>query len=62
VRASAILKRFADDFAGVGGVPAFLRANAPPTVPRTALEPRAITYLDYDWSLNDRARSPAGSR
>lgn len=62
VRVSPILKWFADDFAGGGGVPAFLRANAPATVPRAALEPGAIAYLDYDWGLNDRAALAGGAR
>lgn len=55
VRVSPIFKWFGDDFAGVGGVPVFLRANAPATVARAGLEPGSISYLDYDWRLNDRA-------
>jgi hypothetical protein len=54
VAVSAILKWFDDDFDSAGGVRAFLAAHAPAAA-RTALSDRntKITYLDYDWSLNE---------
>ena len=56
---SAIFKWFAGDFDRVGGVAAFLRAKAPPELkPRmSALEDAGLSYLDYDWSLNDARRA-----
>lgn len=56
---SSIFKWFAADFERGGGVAAFLRAKAPPDVkPRIAkLTDAGLTYLDYDWSLNDSARA-----
>jgi uncharacterized membrane protein YdjX (TVP38/TMEM64 family) len=58
-RVSSIFKWFAGDFAGAGGVAAFLRARAEPGLgARLArLEDTGLSYLDYDWSLNDTARS-----
>jgi hypothetical protein len=57
-RVSSIFKWFGEDFAPAGGVAAFVRANAPPAVAgRIArLEDSGLSYLDYDWSLNDSAR------
>jgi hypothetical protein len=58
-RVSSIFKWFADDFAAAGGVVGFIRAHPAATVrDRIAgLEESQLSYLDYDWSLNDRARA-----
>jgi uncharacterized membrane protein YdjX (TVP38/TMEM64 family) len=58
-RVSSIFKWFAGDFAAAGGVAAFIRARAEPGLGgRLArLEDTGLSYLDYDWSLNDTARS-----
>jgi hypothetical protein len=57
VAVSAIFKWFDDDFDSAGGVRAFLTGYAPDAA-RTALAERKtkITYLDYDWSLNEARR------
>ena len=59
-RASSIFKWFAGDFAASGGVAAFIRAKSNPDVAARlgALTDAGLSYLDYDWSLNDTARSP----
>ena len=58
-RVSSIFKWFRDDFAGPGGVAAFIRATAAPAeAARVAgLTDAGLAYLDYDWSLNDTARA-----
>jgi hypothetical protein len=58
-RVSSIFKWFRDDFAGAGGVAAFIRAKAAPAeAARVAgLTDAGLSYLDYDWSLNDTARA-----
>jgi hypothetical protein len=58
-RASSIFKWFAGDFAASGGVAAFIRAKSSPEVAARlgALTDGELSYLDYDWSLNDTARS-----
>jgi len=58
-RVSSIFKWFAGDFAGAGGVAAFIRARSSPDVAARlgALTDAGLSYLDYDWSLNDTARS-----
>lgn len=57
-RVSSIFKWFARDFEGSGGVAAFIRAKAGPEVATRirALTDAGLSYLDYDWSLNDTAR------
>jgi uncharacterized membrane protein YdjX (TVP38/TMEM64 family) len=57
-RVSSIFKWFAGDFSASGGVAAFLRAKAgSPLAGRLgALTDAGLSYLDYDWSLNDSAR------
>jgi uncharacterized membrane protein YdjX (TVP38/TMEM64 family) len=58
-RASAIFKWFARDFAAVSGGPAsFIRAKASPEVAARigALSDAGLSYLPYDWSLNDAER------
>jgi hypothetical protein len=54
VAVSSIFKWFADDFESVGGVRLFVSRYAPETA-RAALEAEdaKLTYLDYDWSLNE---------
>jgi len=58
-RVSSIFKWFAGDFAASGGVAAFLRAKAGPPLSGKlgAITDAGLSYLDYDWSLNDTARS-----
>jgi hypothetical protein len=58
-RVSAIFKWFRDDFAAAGGVAAFIRSKAGPALaPRIAgLTDAGLSYLDYDWSLNDAKRA-----
>jgi len=58
-RVSSIFKWFAGDFAASGGVAAFIRAKARPELRERlgALSDAGLSYLDYDWSLNDTARS-----
>ncbi len=57
-RVSSIFKWFAGDFATAGGVAAFIRSRTEPGLgARLArLEDTGLSYLDYDWSLNDTAR------
>jgi len=59
-RVSSIFKWFAGDFAASGGVAAFIRAKSSPGSDARlgALTDAGLSYLDYDWSLNDTARSP----
>jgi len=58
-RASSIFKWYAGDFAASGGVAAFIRAKSSPDVASRlgALTDAGLSYLDYDWTLNDTARS-----
>ena len=58
-RVSSIFKWFADDFAAEGGVAQFIRRSADrATAARlAALTDRGLSYLDYDWSLNDAGRA-----
>jgi uncharacterized membrane protein YdjX (TVP38/TMEM64 family) len=58
-RVSSIFKWFAGDFAASGGVAAFIRARSSAEVAARlgALTDAGLSYLDYDWSLNDTARS-----
>lgn len=57
-RVSSIFDWFADDFAAGGGVPAFVTRHADPAVAAqlAGLTDRGLSYLPYDWSLNDTAR------
>jgi uncharacterized membrane protein YdjX (TVP38/TMEM64 family) len=57
-RVSAIFRWFADDFAGAGGVARFIRAHArgEARMRIDTLTDGGLSYLDYDWSLNDTAR------
>ena len=57
-RVSAIFKWYAPDFESAGGVAAFIRAKAgSETGARIRmLTDVGLTYLGYDWSLNDTAR------
>ena len=56
---SSIFKWYGEDFEGEGGVATYLRENAgAETSARIAkLTDDGISYLDYDWTLNDAARS-----
>jgi hypothetical protein len=57
-RVSSIFKWFAGDFSASGGVAAFIRAKAGPGLRGSvsALSDAGLSYLDYDWSLNDTTR------
>lgn len=56
---SSIFKWFGDDFTAAGGVAAFVRGKSDPATARAVagLTDGGISYLDYDWSLNDTARA-----
>jgi hypothetical protein len=58
-RVSSIFKWFAGDFSASGGVAAFIHAKASPSLRERlgALSDAGLSYLDYDWSLNDTSRS-----
>lgn len=58
-RVSSIFKWFREDFTAAGGVAEFIRAKVdPPLAVRIAgLTNSGLSYLDYDWSLNDAARA-----
>jgi len=58
LQVSSIFKWFAEDFAATGGVVAFVKAKADGDIAArvAAFGDNDLTYLDYDWSLNDRAR------
>ena len=60
---SSIFKWFRDDFAQAGGVAAFIRAHADPAVRSKVmgLTDGGLSYLAYDWSLNDLARDEHGA-
>ena len=59
-RVSSIFNWFGGDFTASGGVAAFLRAKSGPEAAAKlgALTDAGLSYLSYDWSLNDAARSP----
>ena len=59
-RVSSIFNWFGGDFLASGGVAAFIRARSNQAVAARlgALTESGLSYLDYDWSLNDTARSP----
>jgi len=51
---SAIFKWFAGDFDKEGGVHAFLTRYAPEAARAALADSKTkITFLDYDWSLNE---------
>lgn len=58
VRVSSIFRWFADDF-GPAGVVAFLKARMEPAAASrlAGLRDGDLDWIDYDWSLNDAARS-----
>ena len=58
-RVSSIFKWFADDFAAAGGVAQFIQRRADGALAGrlAGLTDRGLSYLPYDWSLNDTARS-----
>jgi Protein of unknown function, DUF547 len=57
-KVSSIFKWFANDFDRVGGVAVFVKAKADPAVAAKVgdLTDSGLSYLDYDWSLNDTKR------
>lgn len=59
VKVSSIFKWFSKDFAVAGGVAEFIRAKAGPSLAaRLAnLSSGDLSYLGYDWSVNDAART-----
>ena len=58
-KVSSIFKWFGDDFGVVGGVSTFIRTKADPSAAAriAGLTDAGLSYLEYDWSLNDSARS-----
>lgn len=56
-RVSSIFRWFSEDWLP-GGVAAFIRAKAEPALAArlAALTDAGLSYLDYDWSLNDASR------
>lgn len=56
---SSIFKWFGEDFEGVGGVAKFVRAKSDRETGASisGLTDDGLSYLDYDWSLNDTARA-----
>lgn len=58
-RVSSIFKWFQEDFTAAGGVAEFIRAKVDPSlaVRVAGLTNSGLSYLDYDWSLNDAARA-----
>ena len=58
-RVSSIFKWFAGDFAAQGGVAEFIRrsADAATAGQLAGLTDRGLSYMDYDWSLNDARRA-----
>lgn len=56
---SSIFRWFAEDFVAGGGVAAFLEAHAPAELRQhiAGLDEEQLSYLDYDWSLNDARRA-----
>ncbi len=56
---SSIFKWFGGDFEQAGGVAVFIRGHADPTTKKavSGLTDAGLSYLDYDWSLNDTART-----
>jgi hypothetical protein len=56
VAVSSIFKWFASDFEATGGVRAFLSRYAPEAARAAVADPNVkLTYLDYDWTLNEAA-------
>jgi hypothetical protein len=55
----SIFKGFGDDFGVVGGVSRFILTKADPNVAAriAGLTDADLSHLEYDWSLNDTARS-----
>ena len=57
-KVSSIFKWFGDDFGVVGGVSKFILTKADPggAARIAGLTDAGLSYLEYDWSLNDDAR------
>lgn len=62
-RVSSIFKWFAADFGGNDGVVRFIRSKADEGLARrlSGLDARGLSYLDYNWSLNDARRAAEGT-
>lgn len=58
VSVSSIFRWFGDDFETGGGVLAFIRAEASPALVTELgnFKDSGLSWIDYDWSLNDAAR------
>lgn len=58
-KVSSIFKWFRDDFGVAGGVSKFILAKAEPALATriAGLTDAGLSYLGYDWSLNDSARN-----
>ncbi len=59
VKVSSIFKWFREDFTMSGSVVEFIRKKVDPTLATriAGLTGDRLSYLDYDWSLNDAARA-----
>jgi hypothetical protein len=57
-RVSSIFKWFAEDFAAAGGAAQFIKRGADSSLAGrlAGLTDRGLSYLPYDWSLNDTVR------
>ena len=64
VEVSHLLHSFHEEFEAVGGVVAFLRSYAPPSVAERLEGARLhdLGKLPYDWGLNDLARTSVAQR
>lgn len=60
ISVSRIFKWFPEDFEPVGGVANFIRGSVDPGLANRVreLSDSNLSYLNYDWSLNDAARAP----
>ena len=61
---SSIFRWFRGDFDAAGGVVKWIQAHAGPETRAKVqgLENRGISYLNYNWTLNDQARLRAGGQ
>lgn len=59
VKVSSIFKWFREDFTMSGSVVEFIRKKVDPTLATriAGLTENGLSYLDYDWTLNDAARA-----
>lgn len=60
---SSIFRWFEEDFKAAGGVPAWILAHADPETRKEVVGfgEKGLSYLKYDWTLNDSARLGRGA-